>query len=174
MQFKVGDRVEVLRPAEGTISTEANNIGLGTVERLGSDNSIKVKVDTNESGWWYERGDVRHAVEEIEIHPTPSITVGTQVRLTGVVTEVFESEGTAQISIADGPRVSVRTEAIEVIRQPFKRGEVVWLREVAGKAEGPEPYVVLNDESLGLIDVACCRTGFHIANDSAEAYERRP
>lgn len=114
----------------------------------------------------------------INLHPTPSITVGTQVRLTGVVvTDEPDIDGDYAVAV-EGARKSYNKvwfnptdfRNLEVIRQPFKRGEVVYNRDESE----PEPFVVLNDESLGMVDVACCRTGFHIANDNPEAYERRP
>jgi hypothetical protein len=105
--------------------------------------------------------------------PTPSITVGTQVRLTGVVREV-QLNGVVGVDIYVGCQGGLhwfKPSEIEVIRQPFKRGEVVWS---VGAVNTGEQYVVFNDEFEGRIDVVHCPTGTATTNNDASRFERRP
>jgi hypothetical protein len=60
--------------------------------------------------------------------PTPSITVGTQVRLTGVVSEVDSAATAKHIGVKfgnseDEPLLWFSAGEVEVIRQPFKEKE---------------------------------------------------
>jgi hypothetical protein len=100
---------------------------------------------------------------------TPSITVGTQVRLTGVVRLVDSAGAWVDFPGADHPqRVKAPFDAIEVIHQPFKRGEVVW------SVNSGDMFVVFNDERDGKVDVVDCTAGMSGLEEEAIDYERRP
>jgi hypothetical protein len=106
-------------------------------------------------------------------NPTPSITVGTQVRLTGVVRQV-QPNGAIGVDVYVGCQNGLhwfRPEEVEVIRQPFKRGEVVWS---CGAVATGEQYVVFNDENNGRVDVVHCDTGTATKGNDASRFERRP
>jgi hypothetical protein len=173
-QYKVGDRVEVLAPAEGVGDWDKNNIGHGTVERTSTDKSgsVQIKVDTNDYAWWYQLENVRllRPINE-PTETTPSITVGTQVRLTGVVTGRLNEEEEVVWVTANDFSCPIPVGALEVIRQPFRRGEVVWS---VGAVNTGEQYVVFNDEFEGRIDVVHCPTGTATTNNDASLFERRP
>lgn len=108
--------------------------------------------------------------------PTPSITVGTQVRLTGVVSEVDSAATARHIGVKfgnseDEPLLWFSAGEVEVIRQPFKRGEVVWS---CGAVATGEQYVVFNDETNGRVDVVHCLTGTATTDNDISRFERRP
>lgn len=174
MEFKVGDRVEVLEPADGVGITQENNTGLGSVVRVDKHGcQLEIKVDDNDRAWWYGLDKVRRAMTVPK--PTPSITVGTQVRLTGVVINSTNEQCWVSVFGADVGQEGLLIfydpfDNLEVIRQPFKRGEVVW----SVNSQIDEAFVVVNDEQQGMVDVTCCRNGHFTACDSASIYERRP
>lgn len=167
MQFKVGDRVEVLTPAEGVGKEFSNEVGVGTIKAIGNDLSVKVELPGNFHSWWYKPEQLRHAIEEIEIHPTLSITVGTQVRLTGV-TMSSGKDGEVVTIESDGFVFGVPVGALEVIRQPFKRGEVVYFED-HGIA-----CVVLEDEQNGRMLLIEASEGKYATYVDAANYQRRP
>ena len=123
----------------------------------------------------------REDLKPTEPTPTPSITVGTQVRLTGVVTGSWGPKGD-QVMVdvgcdiglplnVGGNSITLKPEHLEVIRQPFKRGEVVYS---CGAVATGDQYVVFNDEFEGRIDVVHCPTGTATTNNDASRFERRP
>lgn len=104
----------------------------------------------------------------------PSIKVGDQVRLTGVVWLVDSSGVWVDFPGADHPqRVKAPFDAIEVIRQPFKRGEVVWPTE---GGEYDESWFLVSDEAEGkVLAVATDPEEYqHIVALDVDDYERRP
>lgn len=181
MQFKVGDRVEAIKPPNGVEDSEADQIGLGHLTAINPDGQFgethAVRLDSGDE-WYYSEDRLRHAIEKIEIHPTPSITVGTQVRLTGVVENVSADGYWVNVHL-DGSEnekvyVNVTWNGLEVIRQPFKRGEVVYLETEATK---DVPCRVLEDEnaySEGLILLVAESVGSKAEYVLATDYERRP
>jgi hypothetical protein len=83
--------------------------------------------------------------------PTPSITVGTQVRLTGVVVNPLPESDTvivciqgASHGITMNPNIEISKSRLEVIRQPFKRGEV--LKAINTALWDTADYLVVVDE----------------------------
>lgn len=172
MSFKVGDRVEVLTPADGA-SYSSNNVGEGTVLSIEHGN-YKVKVDSNAKAWFYRENQLR-PLGTTEATPKPSIKVGDQVRLTGVVTAAYES-GTVGVQVdgmAFGTISISDIDRLEVIRQPFKRGEVVWPTE---GGEYDESWFLVSDEAEGkVLAVATDPEEYqHIVALDVDDYERRP
>lgn len=107
------------------------------------------------------------------------ITVGTQVRLTGVVWLVDSSGVWVDFPGADHPqRVKAPFDAIEVIRQPFKRGEVVWftgpLLSIGGDDGDDGSRVVVTDEADGKVLIVAPQDESIAYLSPAEDYERRP
>lgn len=114
--------------------------------------------------------------------PQPSIQVGAQVRLTGVVTYLENVAGGngCGVLLTGGEHDSYLSEEerqhIEVIRQPFKRGEVVY---ALGLEESPHladfPWLVVVDENAvetGMVTLADANGAPHTVD--ATRYERRP
>lgn len=103
--------------------------------------------------------------------PKPSIQVGSQVRLTGVVTGVSEQLEVATMDV-DGSTSEVEADfsALEVIRQPFKRGEVVYH---VGDPDS-EVRTVVTDEKNGHVLLARHLHGSEVMVWSVEDFERRP
>jgi hypothetical protein len=110
------------------------------------------------------------------------ITVGTQVRLTGVVVNV-DIQGYVDIHLEGdgGAATSITPEAakyIEVIRQPFKRGEVVWftgpLLSIGGDDGDDGSRVVVTDEADGKVLIVAPQDESIAYLSPAEDYERRP
>lgn len=106
---------------------------------------------------------------------TPSITVGAQVRLTGVV-EMAYYDGSAAI-VFEGGETSTNMDAremkhAEVIRQPFKRGEVVW----AINDPISDPWLLVADEKDGkaLAVLESVQSGHTVVALNVDRYERRP
>jgi hypothetical protein len=119
------------------------------------------------------------AVEEIEIgKPRPK--VGDHVRLTGVVVSV-DFDGGCNLLLTDGRNDTYVSAAeaghLEIIRQPFKRGEVVWM---IGERMTPDthlgPYIVVKneDEDSGDLFVVGDRHGDEVFCGDPYDYERRP
>jgi hypothetical protein len=187
MKFKVGDRVEVLSGPAHVDHPEA--IGPGTVEYASIDESFlggesyRVAVDAVSDYWFYSRDQLRpldeSSVVEIEIGK-PQPKVGDHVRLTGVVVSV-DFDGGCNLLLTDGRNdtyVSVAEAGhLEIIRQPFKRGEVVW---VIGERMTPDthlgPYIVVKneDEDSGDLFVVGDRHGDEVFCGDPYDYERRP
>jgi hypothetical protein len=170
MEFKVGDRVEAIK---GPSNTQHDDyIGPGTITAIRTNNrqgeDCQLDLDMGEKAWWFAEESLRPLKT-----PTPSITVGTQVRLTGVVAHMYR-DGYLDIQlVGDEGNTTVTPEAakhIKVIRQPFKRGEVIWS---VGAVNTGEQYVVFNDEFEGRIDVVHCPTGTATTNNDASRFERR-
>lgn len=105
--------------------------------------------------------------------PTPSITVGTQVRLTGVV---GDKDGDKRIRVDFGEDaedewawIPCKAKCLEVIRQPFKRGEVVW------DNDADQEYVITGDEDEnGKVYAVLSNRVAAVVNVSASIFERRP
>jgi hypothetical protein len=169
MQFKVGDRVEAIK---GPSNTEHDDyVGPGTIVavRQGNrcDEDVQVDLDMGEKSWWFAEESLR----PLKPTPTPSITVGTQVRLTGVVTGKLNEEEEVVWVTANDFSCPIPVGALEVIRQPFKRGEVVYS---CGAIAAGERYVVFNDERDGFVDIVHCDSGTAATYNDAKRFERRP
>ena len=110
--------------------------------------------------------------------PTPSITVGTQVRLTGVVVRQEVIDDAVWVAVKGGfstdAEVLIQPEHFEVIRQPFKRGEVVW--SCGAVATGIAFQVLADETDSG--DVLLIKESDEGGNRSFVAhhsdFERRP
>lgn len=167
MSFKVGDRVEVLTPADGA-SYSSNNVGEGTVLSIEHGN-YKVKVDSNAKAWFYRENQLR-PLGTTEATPKPSIKVGDQVRLTGVVWLTDDSGAWVDFPGTDHPqRVKAAFENLEVIRQPFKRGEVVY-----PKARPDTEWMIVADEQDGQALAVVAEEGWKVVKLKTQGYERRP
>ena len=109
----------------------------------------------------------------------PSPKVGDRVRLTGVVLDdPYEDSRVLTISVdgaEDSPRgrVVVAPEHLEIIRQPFKRGEEVFEREVPHDAMS---WTVTSDEDTGgtFYVVQSNLEGVQVQMRLADEFERRP
>lgn len=96
----------------------------------------------------------------------PSIQVGAQVRLTGVVAS--RDGGFVWVDVGFQRLCIEHEETLEVIRQPFKRGEVVY------RPNENIPCVVLVSESNGKVVLTEAREGAYAREMDADKYERRP
>lgn len=114
--------------------------------------------------------------------PTPSITVGTQVRLTGVVrAEKTQGQGDVMVDVGchvsiplgvGGMCICVPADALEVIRQPFKRGEVVYPK---GEQARPDTeWMIVADEQGGQALAVVAKEGWKVVKLETQGYERRP
>jgi DNA-binding beta-propeller fold protein YncE len=120
--------------------------------------------------------DWRESIHKViaEPTPTPSITVGTQVRLTGVVKYGADADGDLITIESDGLVFVVPVAALEVIRQPFKRGEVVWFTGPLLVDGDDGSRVVVTDEADGNVLIVAPYDEATAYLQPAEDYERRP
>ena len=167
MKFKVGDRVEAIKGPSNTGHSAYIGPGMVTEVRYNSkcDEDYALSLDMGEEGWWFAEESLR------PIRPTPSITVGTQVRLTGVVSEFRGSE--VVVNVGDGrmnTSICLNPHYFEVIRRPFKRGEIIY--HVGDKDS--EPRTVVRDEAEGFVLLARHVHGTEVLEWDATSYERRP
>jgi hypothetical protein len=168
--FQEGDTNE--EPANYSVPALALEKAVDARQKALDATTSKPNNTIREDHYGVEYTEEKSVGDQLKPTPTPSITVGTQVRLTGVVVNV-DIQGYVDVHLdGDGGGVtSITPEAAkyaEVIRQPFKRGEVVYFKR------GDDPCVVVEDESGNRVLLVEPLPDEKAEYVYADQYERRP
>jgi hypothetical protein len=170
--FQEGDINE--EPANYSVPALALEKAVDARQKALDATTSKPSNTIREDHYGVEYTEEKSVGDQLKPTPAPSITVGTQVRLTGVVRD--RNDSVAAVAIAgmagDNSTIAwVMLDQIEVIRQPFKRGEVVYQPTTF---QGGEGAVVVADEANGLMLIAVPETDCTVQEVEAKHYERRP
>jgi hypothetical protein len=172
--FQEGDINE--EPANYSVPALALEKAVDARQKALDATTSKPSNTIREDHYGVEYTEEKSVGDQLKPTPAPSITVGTQVRLTGVVVQVEKGYLDIHLDGDGGGVTCITPEAAkyaEVIRQPFKRGEVVWhAADDEGKADGATYVVVkLTGTSMWLIAELWKVLGRNWQSSTSAAYD---